>query len=454
MSGSFTPRRTASPVHRLLLALVVTSLTVLGLTAAPASAGHDTDPRTNNLHPLGHIEEPASLLTGAGGGNIHTDIAFWGKHAFQGSWLGFNIRDISAPGKPKQVSFTSCQGNQGDVVVWNDLLVRTWNSPAGIGQTCDGNAVPEGFEGLHVFDISDLEDPTLVAAVDLSTLAIPGRCGSHTASGVPDAANGRLIVYSSGGGCDGLDVVEVPLANPAAASYLRTEPAGRNCHDAGAILGDAMLLACAGGDGFTVWTLAGAGALTNPDQLYSRVVPGVGIGHSAMFTWDGRVLVFDHEPGGGVQASCQTSSPVNDKSLFFFESTTGNLLGTWVLPRPQTDIENCTLHNGNIVPVAGRYILVHGSYQSGTSVVDFTDPTAAVELAYSDPPPIPAPGGPFCNGTGCEIGGVWSSYWYDGFIYESNITEGLNVYRFSGSAMAGAKKLGHLNPQTQEMTLG
>lgn len=96
----------------------------------PADAAHFFDESTTNLHAMGHIEEPASLLTGAGGGNIHTDIAFWGKHAFQGSWLGFNIRDISAPGNPKQVSFTSCAGNQGDVVVWDNVLVRSWNSPA------------------------------------------------------------------------------------------------------------------------------------------------------------------------------------------------------------------------------------------------------------------------------------------------------------------------------------
>ncbi len=61
-------------------------------------------------------------------------------------------------------------------------------------------------------------------------------------------------------------------------------------------------------------------------------------------------------------------------------------------------------------------------------------------------------GGPFCGGTGCEIGGAWSSYWYNGFIYETNITEGLNVFRYSGNETAQAVRLGHLNPQTQEFT--
>jgi hypothetical protein len=290
--------------------------------------------------------------------------------------------------------------------------------------------------------------------VDLSDVAVSGRCGSHTATGVPDLANDRLLIYNSGGGCDGIDIVEVPLANPATARYLRTISAGRNCHDTAVILGDAMLAACAGGDGFTVWTLTGASSLENPDFLYSSVVPGVSIGHTAAFTWDGEVVVFDHEPGGGVQANCQGSSPDSDKSLFFFDAQTGAPLGMWTLPRPQSNIENCTIHNFNVVPLrSGNYVLVHGSYQSGTSVVDFTDVANPVEIAFSDPPPIPPPGGPFCGGLGCDIGGVWSSYWYNNFIYESNMTEGLNIFRFSGKETARALRLDHLNPQTQEFTL-
>ncbi len=431
-----------------------TATLILLLFAAAVLAEHDEDPRTKNLHPMGHIVEPASLLTGAGGGNIHTDIAFWGRYAFQGSWLGFNIRDISAPGHPIPLSFTSCAGSQGDIVVWDNILVRTWNSPAAFGATCDGDTVPEGFEGLHIFDISDFTDPELVGSVDLSSGAVPGRCGSHTATGVPDLANNRLLIYNSGGGCDGIDIVEVPLDDPAAATYLRTEPAGRNCHDTAVILGDAMLAACAGGDGFTVWTLTETGSLEDPDLLYSSSVPGVGVGHAVAFTWDGKVVVFGHEPGGGVQANCQETNPDSDKSLFFFDAQTGASLSMWTLPRPQSDIENCTIHNFNVVPVrSGNYVLVHGSYQSGTSVVDFTDLDNPVEIAFSDPPPIEPPGGPFCGGLGCEIGGVWSSYWYNNFIYETNITEGLNIFRFSGKETAGALRLDHLNPQTQEFTL-
>ncbi|MFQ5947575.1 MAG: LVIVD repeat-containing protein [Acidimicrobiia bacterium] len=450
---------------RIIVLIAALSVVLLALPASPAGAGHTTDPKTNNMHPLGHIVEPASLLNASiGNPNIHTDIAFWGKHAFQGSWLGFNIRDISAPGNPKQVSFTPCTGNQGDVVVWENVLVRAWNSPASLGASCDGQLVPAGFEGLHVFDISNLSNPVLVGSVDLSALALPAdpprptRCGSHTATGVPDLANNRLLIYSSGSGCSGIDIVGVPLANPGNAAFIRWEDSGRLCHDTGVILGDAMMAACAGGDGFTQWTLTGTGSLENPDFVRSVSVPGVTIGHSAAFTWDGEVIVFGHEPGGGVQANCQASNPASDKSAFFFDAVTGAQLGMWTLPRPQSNIENCTIHNFNVVPLKAkkgtpRYVLVSGSYQSGTSVVDFSDPANPVEIAWSDPPAIPAVGGPFCGGLGCEIGGVWSSYWYNNFIYETNITEGLNNFRFSGNETAGALKLDHLNPQTQEFTL-
>jgi hypothetical protein len=404
---------------------------------------------------MGHIVEPA-VLGGFGGADpdIHTDIAFWGKLAFQGNWDGFNIRDISSPGHPKQVSRTFCDGNQGDIVVWDDILVRSWNTPAGTpgafgaGLTCDGEDVTPGFEGLHVFDISDRRNPELVAQV-------PIPCGSHTASGVPDLANDRLLVYnnSSSGSCPGIDIVEVPLDDPSAASLIRSEPAGRGCHDTGVILGDAMLAACAGGNGFTVWSLGGAagGSLTDPQLLYSQAVPGVTGGHSAAFTWDGEVLIFGHEPGGGVAAECEATDDPVKKSFFFFDAADGTFLGMWTLPRPQGPTENCTLHNLNVVPLhSDRYVLTQGSYQSGTSVVEFTDPTAAVELGWSDPPPKPVPPGtPFC----CDVTGAWSSYWYNNFIYETNIGEGLNIFRFSGRATGGAVKLPHLNPQTQEFTI-
>jgi hypothetical protein len=333
------------------------------------------------------------------------------------------------------------------VVVWDDVLVRSWNSPAPEGVTCDGQPVPVGFEGVHVFDVSNPRDPALVAAVETE-------CGSHTATGVPDLANKRLLVYNtpSSSACPGIDIIEVPLRDPAGSSLLRFEPAGRPCHDTGVILGRAMLAACAGGDGFTVWSLKDS--LEDPEQLYSVAVPGVTIGHSASFTWDGKVLIFGHEPGGGVAPRCMPTGTVlpggvvqtdDMKSFFFYDTADGSLLGKWVLPRDQTVTENCTLHNYNIVPLRHRYVVVSGNYQSGISVVDFTNPANAREVAFADPAPL--------SETELILGGDWSSYWYNGRIYESDITRGLLVWKLSDRVVAGARKLGHLNPQTQEFTI-
>jgi hypothetical protein len=439
-------------MRRTIRSALAVVLVIGGLVfATPASAAPidavSTFTYTKNMHPMGFSarENTASPFT------ANSDIAFWGKLAVHGNYDGFRLVDITEPDNPVELlDYRDCAGNQGDVLVWENLVVRSWNSPAPAGATCDGQPVPLGFEGLHVFDISDRTNPQLLASVNMSAATLPTRgCGSHTATLVPDIANGAVYVYNSAssGLCPGIDIVRIPLANPAGATFLHRVATGRSCHDTGVILGSAMLAACAGGNGFTVLSLGGAGGGTieNPVVLYSVVVPGVTIGHSAAFTWDGSVLIFGHEPGGGAQARCQATSSVTDRSLYFYAARTGALLGTILHPRPQTATENCTWHNYNVVPLRDRYVLVSGNYQSGISVVDFTDPANATEIAYADPAPL--------STTMLILGGDWSTYWYNGLIYESDITRGLLVWNLSSSAVAGALKLDHLNPQTSEFTL-
>ena len=230
-------------------------LFAVGILAFPlaARAGHTTDPRTPDLVPRGHILEPASLTNPAiGNTDVHTDIAFWGKFAIQGNWDGFNIRDIKDPDDPKQVGRAFCNGDQGDVVVYKNLVVRSWNSNAPGTTTCGGEPVPAGFEGLHIFDWSDKTSPELVGSVDLP-------CGSHTATGIPDKKNKRLLIYNgnSGTACPWIDIVEIPLNDPGDASLIRNEPSDHTCHDIGVILGSAMKAACAGGEGVRVFSLGG-----------------------------------------------------------------------------------------------------------------------------------------------------------------------------------------------------
>lgn len=452
-----------------LLAMAVAAATVLVLPGV-AVADHATRPHTQNMHALGHSPHPATFLGEPDGvRHVSSDIAFWGKLAFNGNYDGFRVIDISDPENPTELLHQGCNGDQGDIFVWEDVLVRSWNSPKNEPRDCDGQTVPAGWEGVHVFDISDLGNPELVSSVELP-------CGSHTVTGARDG--NRLIVYSnnsSSSGCvdgtranddpdgDFIDVIEVPLANPAGANLLRREPlegpvtdVRTGCHDAGLILGDANLLACASADAINVFDVGAnaepGGTLADPEVLYTISEPGVGEAgtngrwHSASFTWDGEVIVAGWEPGGGSAPECETADPAVDKSAFFYDADTGTKLGQWTLPRGQDGAgENCTIHNYNVVPLRdGRYVMVSGNYQAGTWVTEFTDPANPVTLAWSDPPVLSPP----------DLGGAWSSYFYNNFIYESDITRGLNVFRASGKSLAGARRLGHLNPQTQEFTLG
>ena len=448
--------------------VLMLSALVVGLLAFPlvATADHGTRPHTPNIHALGHSPHPASFFGATSAErNINSDIAFWGDLIINGNYDGFRLIKNS-PGNPKEISWTHCNGDQGDIVVWEDVLVRSWNSPAPEGRFCDGEPVPVGFEGLHIFDISNLEDPELIGSVELSARpeADAFGCGSHTQTAVPDLENNRLLIYNqtSGGPCPFVGIIEVPLDDPGSASFVRNEPlvdAGAG-HDSGAILGDVNLLVTAAHDHANVFDIGDnqwpGGSLEDPEFLYTITEPGVGVGgnwHSAALTWDGEVIILGWEPGGGAAAECEATDPDVKKSMFFYDSETGTKLGQWTLPRPQSAEENCTIHNYNIVPLrSGRYVAVSGNYQAGTWVTDFTDPANPQTVAWSDPPPlgqVTTPTGAVVN----ELGGAWSSYWYNNFIYESEITKGLHVFRLSDSVTAGAIRLDHLNPQTQEFSL-
>ena len=245
----------------------------------------------------------------------------------------------------------------------------------------------------------------------------------------------------------------MPLEDPGSASLIHGESlAGptttvrTGCHDMGVILGSVNKAACASADTINVFDIRNP---EDPALLFTITEPGVGQAgtngrwHSAGFTWDGEILVAGWEPGGGVEAECEAIDPAVDKSAFFYDAHTGRKLGQWTLPRSQSAVENCTIHYYNVVPLrGGRYVLVSGNYQAGTWVADFTDPANPVTVAWSDPAPhVPT------------LGGAWSSYWYNEFVYESETTTGLNVFRVSDPRLAGAVHLDHLNPQTQAFSL-
>jgi hypothetical protein len=458
---------------KLSVRTAVLAALAVGLLAFPlaAAADHATRPHTNNIIAKGHSPDFGSFLLPDGQRDANSDLAFWGKLAFHGDYDGFRIVDISDADDPQLVSRTRCNGDQGDIVVWEDVLVRAWNAPKSEPRPCDGATVPAGFEGMHIFDISDLSDPQLVGEVELSARPqadSPG-CGTHTLTLVPDGDRAVIYNATSGGNaalpnpadreCDWIDIVEVPLDDPGAARHLRREPlmGGHAAHDNGVILGNVNKLAVASGHMSNVFDIGAndtpGGSLDDPQLLYTIEEPGVcntggplcnGNWHSAALTWDGEVVILGWEPGGGAAPECEATDPPVKKSMFFYDADTGAKLGQWTLPRPQSAAENCTIHNYNIVPLrSGRYIAVGGHYQAGTWVTDFTNPAAATTVAWSDPPPL----------VPTQLGGAWSSYWYNNFVYESEISKGLNVFRVADRRLAGAIRLPHLNPQTQEFSL-
>ena len=160
--------------------------------------------------------------------------------------------------------------------------------------------------------------------------------------------------------------------------------------------------------------------------------PGVNYWHSAEFTWDGQYVVFDDEAQGNF-----TCSPGQPGQIRIYRVSDGQFMSQFMIPRPQGSIY-CSVHNGNLIPVAGRYLLVAAWYCGGTSVIDFTNPSSPHEIAYYDPEgsPRPAKRGP--------------SYWYNGKIYANDIRRGQDVFNFVLPSSTYGATFTHLNAQTQE----
>jgi hypothetical protein len=490
---------------RMRAALPLVALVFAIAVAVPYSAAVPPDdtpdrPHTQNMHLLGSSLR-AGAVTGpppVGPGTVpwdtrNTDLAFWGKTAIQGRYDGFRVIDIRAPGNPRELAMFPCVSPQGDVGVYGNLVFRSVDSPqrtdtctsvAQGGNPTGADCAPApspctGFEGIQVFDISNLNDIQHIASVPLD-------CGSHTHTVVPDTENDRVLIYNSvsgnglqtnpgkyGNRCPGPpfnreDIVEVPLSDPASASVLGSFDLGDHegepveiCHDFGVILGDVNKGACAG-HGVSVFDLSDP---ANPEHLYTTTAPTVDRFHSAAFTWDGSIIVSGWEPGGGTAPRCQATGATTGfppgqvqteemKTAWFHDAETGEIIGKYVLPRPQSQYENCTVHNYNIVPHPTRNLLVHGSYQSGTALVDFTDLDNVYEVAWMDPDPLDPPSPTSPGGRTNFRGGDWSSYGYNGLIYESDARRGLYVWNVSAKETRGPNvKLDYLNPQTNHISI-
>ena len=398
----------------------------------------------------------------------NSDLAFQGEYAFAGNYDGFVIYDISRPKRPRIVSQVLCPGSQNDVSVSGDLLFLSTDSSRS-DNSCNSTTQPatekSSWEGMKVFDISDKRNPRYVAAVETS-------CGSHTHTLAPDRKNVYVYVSSYSPSetfpdCrpphDGISVIKVPRKAPEKAAVIDFPvlfPDGGNpggttnpgvsqttgCHDlttfpklklaAGACMGDGILL-----------------DIADPakPRVIDRVEDNVNFAfwHSATFNERGNKVVFTDELGGGVAATCDEATGTTRGADGIYDITGKGdkrklvFRGYYKIPRHQAATENCVAHNGSLIPVKGRDIMVQAWYQGGVSIWDFTDSTRPKEIGYFERGPVSA-------GT-LVTGGSWSAYYYNGYIYSNDITKGFDVLKIDDRRTDSARsvRLRELNVQTQ-----
>lgn len=442
------------------LALGIAVATGLVLTATSAMAQQATSDdvmHSNNVRPVANIPRQGPLNTA-----YHSDLAFFGNYAIQGSYDGFTVYDISKPKKPRTVTQVYCPGGQGDVTVSPDgtLLffsvdyARTSDSCASDPGSYDD---PNEWEGVRIFDISDIARPQYVKGVRTN-------CGSHTHTMVPAKDGGDIYLYVSSynpneafPNCqpphDSISIVKVPAGAPADAAVV-AEPvlfpdggAARTsgCHDitvfpdrdlaGGACMGDGVLLDISD--------------RVNPYVIATVEDPNFAFYHSATFNNTASQVIFTDELGGGGAATCNDEvGPQHGADAIYNIAGTGDnrslvFQSYFKIPRNQSDTENCVAHNGSLIPVPGRQVYVQSWYQGGVSIWEFTNATTPAEIGYFDRGPI--------DDENLVLGGSWSAYYYNGYVYSSDITKGLDVLKVTGPGMNKAAKVKWdvFNAQTQ-----
>ncbi|HWJ41435.1 MAG TPA: hypothetical protein VNT29_09885, partial [Candidatus Limnocylindrales bacterium] len=159
----------------------------------------------------------------------------------------------------------------------------------------------------------------------------------------------------------------------------------------------------------------------HPKRVAAVMDPNFAYWHSATFSNDGTKVLFTDEWGGGMAPRCRPTDKITWGADAIFNRTGNQMtpVGYYKLPVAQTDQENCVAHNGSLIPVPGRDIMTQAWYQGGVSVFDFTDPAHPKEIAFFDRGPM--------DSTKLLLGGDWGTYWYNGYIYASEIDRGLDI---------------------------
>ncbi len=408
----------------------------------------------------------------------NTDIAFREDVMVAGSYHGFNVYQLTDDGTPNLMASIVCPGGQGDVSIVGDLLIMSVEQTRG-RVDCGLEGVSEDvsqvrFRGIRIFDISELTRPVQVGAVQTCR-------GSHTHSVVSGPGDdGKIVIYNSGTsrireeeelkGCFDespgdertalfrIDVIEIPVDDPSLSRVVSsprvfadpstgriaglwrggdhgddTQDTNRTdqCHDI-TVFPEAGLAAGACSGNGIIFDISDP---LNPQRMHEVVDKGFAYWHSATFNNDGTKVLFTDEWGGGGRPRCRAYDPLDWGANAIYDIVDGELEFRchFKIPAPQGDTENCVAHNGSIVPVPGRDIFVQSWYQGGISIIDFTDSSNPVEIGYFDRGPIDA--------DDLILGGFWSSYWYNGRVYGTEIVRGIDVLELTASEHLTANEI-------------
>jgi len=428
--------------------------------------GQDEIVHSANIRHLANI--PKDVLPGT-----NSDLAFQGRYAFAGNYDGFRVFDISDPKAPKTVSQVLCPGSQNDISVSGDLLFLSTDSSRS-DSSCNSTTQPatekSSWEGMKVFDISDKRNPKYVAAVETA-------CGSHTHTLVPERRNVYIYVSSYSPNAaypdcqpphDGISVIKVPRHAPEKAAVVGFpvlfpgegadgggNPGGpvnpgvsktTGCHDITVLPSKDLAAGACMGDGILF-------SIEDPEhpKVIDQVQDNVNFAfwHSATFNQKANKVVFTDELGGGGAATCNAAVGPNrgadgiydivgkgDHRKLVFRSY-------FKIPRHQGDTENCVAHNGSLIPVKGKDLMVQAWYQGGVSVWDFTDSSNPKEIAYFERGPL--------STERLVTAGAWSAYYYNGHIYSNDMAKGFDVLKIDDRRTDAARwvRMQELNVQTQ-----
>jgi len=416
-------------------------------------------------------------------GSTNSDLAFLGKYVIQGNYNGYQVWDISNPRSPTLATAYFCPASQSDVSVYKNLLFVSAEAISA-RLDCGPQGVPDPvshdrIRGIRIFDITDITKPKYLANVQTCR-------GSHTHTVVEDPKDkDNVYVYISGSaqvrsaeevpGCSAaapeedpnaiafrIEVIQVPLANPSQARVINKPPiladlaqvqrhaenpadargggGGRGggratnpalasrgpqqCHDITVFPAVGLAGGACGGYGI----LLDISDAKNPKRLFAASDTNFSFWHSATFSNDGSKVLFTDEWGGGSAPRCRSTDKPEWGADAIFVRQGNNLVfkSYYKLPAAQTPQENCVAHNGSLVPIPGREVMVQGWYQGGISLFDWTDPSHPFEIAFHDRGPLDA--------NRLASAGSWSVYWYNGVLVSSEIARGLDIFELVPSA--------------------